>query len=110
MIEVPLEAEAGSKIAHLPIACRVDGEHVLDPAPTRHVYQEAHQKMTKALALPLITDHDCTFAASAIGADAEAAHANLSFLAGIVSQCDERDLPLEVNVGQSLEHKLQASW
>src|SRR5450631_769546 len=60
--------------------------------------------MAKALALPLVSDHNCTFAAGPIGADAEAAHANLFFLAGIVTQCDERDLPLVVNVSQSLEH------
>ena len=57
-VDLALEAKTRGEIAHLPIGRRVDREHALDAPLARHLNQVTHEQVAKALALPLIADHN----------------------------------------------------
>ena len=79
-VDLVLEAQACSKIAHLPIRCRVDREHPLDTALARHFDQMPHEQVTQSPALPLVTDRDRAFAAGPVTGEIKTAYADFLLL------------------------------
>src|ERR1700730_13373913 len=99
-VNLAIEAKTFGQFAHAYIFGHIDRDHALDSTLACHLDQVAHEERAEALVLPFITNGHGTFTAFAIFGDAEAAHTDLSFLAGIVAQRDKRHVALVVEVRQ----------